>query len=163
MPVMNAKIYKVLSHKYFSSPLTLYMDGNIFLNENPQVIVDKYLQDADMCLFQHPGRNCIYKEHPSALKRVSDEFKPLMDEQIENYRSEGMPLNFGLAECGMIIRRNNEVTNEFNERWWAEICRYTNRDQLSFPYVWWKMQRRIKIYLIYGNVRANSYFKYEKH
>lgn len=163
LPVMNAKIYKVLSHKYFSSPLTIYMDGNIFLSIPAQQLVDEFMQDADICLFKHPGRTCIYEEHSAARLRVPDDFKPLMDEQITTYRKEGMPRNFGLAECCMIIRRNNDVTNEFNERWWAEICRYTNRDQLSFPYIWWKMKDRIKINFIHGNIRANSYFQYIKH
>ena len=25
--------------------------------------------------------------------------------------------------------------NAFNEAWWAEICRWSYRDQVSFPYV----------------------------
>lgn len=162
--VMNAKIYKVLSHKYIPNPISIYLDANIQLNAHKTKIIEEFLGDHDMVLFKHPFRNCLYEEYPEALKRVRQEFQNSMHEQIQNYKQEGMPEKFGLAECGMIIRRNNDIVNEFNERWWAEICRYTNRDQVSFPYVWWKMKDRIKIRLIEGaNVRNHSYFTYIDH
>lgn len=163
MPVMNAKIYKVLSHKYFSEPIIIYMDGNIFLKAPRQKLVDEFLQDADIALFKHPVRNCIFHEHAPARARIPVQHQPLMDEQVMNYKKEGMPEKFGLGECNMIIRRNNDVVHEFNERWWAEICRYTNRDQMSFPYVWWKMKDRILINLVDGNARTHEYFKYINH
>lgn len=157
---MNAKIYKVLSHKYISSKYSIWVDGNIMINVNEQALVDEFLGYADIAVFAHPRRKCIYTEHPEARNRVAPEFFSLMDEQVNNYRREGMPANFGLAECGMIIRRNTAVVEEFNEKWWAEICTYTQRDQMSFPYVWWKMKDRININLVPGNVREHSYFKY---
>ena len=163
MPVMNAKIYKILSHTYFSSQFTIYVDGNIFLNVPPSKLISELLGEADIALFRHPWRHCLYQEHEPAKQRVLPLFKPLMDEQVINYRNEGMPVNFGLGECNMLIRRNNAITAEFNERWWAEICRYTNRDQMSFPYVLWKMKDRIKVNFIEGNIRRHPYFKYVNH
>lgn len=162
-PVMNAKIYKILSHKYFLSKISIFVDGNISLLIPPDQLVKELLKDADMALFKHPWRRCLYEEHGHAIKRVSAPFKPLMNEQVIDYRNQGMPMNFGLGECGMLIRRNNDVVNEFNERWWAEICRYTSRDQMSFPYVLWKMKDRIKINFIDGNVRDHNFFKYIIH
>lgn len=163
MPVMNAKIYKILAHTYFSSQFTIYVDGNIFLNVPASKLISELLGNADMALFKHPYRNCIYQEHEPAKQRVLPHLKALMDEQVLRYRQEGMPENFGLGECGMLIRRNNAITAEFNDRWWAEICRYTNRDQMSFPYVLWKMEGRIKVNFIPGNVRRHPYFKYVNH
>lgn len=162
-PVMNAKIYKILPHKYFSSKISLFVDGNISLLASVDEIVQELLKDADMALFKHPWRQCLYQEHEHAIQRISAPFKPIMDKQVNMYKMEGMPANFGLGECGMLIRRNNDVVNEFNERWWAEICRYTSRDQMSFPYVLWKMKDRIKINFIDGNVRDHKFFKYITH
>lgn len=163
-PVMNAKIYKIMPHKYFQSPISIFMDANIFLNVHPKILVDEFLGDADIALFKHPKRSCIYEEHAPARLRVIPELQPLIDEQVRNYRAEGMPEKFGLMECGMLIRKNNDIVNEFNERWWAEVCRYTNRDQMSFPYIWWKMKDRIKIKIIEGvSVREHKYFKYIHH
>lgn len=163
MPVMNAKIYKILAHTYFSSQFTIYVDGNIFLNVPPSKLISELLGEADMALFRHPWRHCLYQEHEPAKQRILPPYKALIDEQVVRYRQEGMPANFGLAECGLLIRRNNAITAEFNDRWWAEICRYSNRDQMSFPYVLWKMKDRIKVNLIPGNVRKHPYFKYVNH
>lgn len=161
--VMNAKTYKILSHNYFKSTYTIWLDGNIFLKVPPKVLVKEFLKDCDIAVFKHPYRNCIYDELEHAKGRVESKFKGIMNGQIAKYRKEGMPSNFGLAECGMIIRKNNKVTKEFNRRWWCEICSHSHRDQLSFPYVWWKMNDRIKINLIDGNVRDHKYFKYNQH
>lgn len=162
-PVMNAKIYKVLSHKFFSSEISVWMDGNVFPDCEMEDFV-KMLGDADIALFRHPHRKCLYQEYPEAKLRITDQNqKILIDKQVTDYRREGMPEGFGLAECGMIIRRNNSIVEEFNNRWWTEITAYCQRDQMSFPYVWWKMKDRIKIKFIEGNVRNHKFFKYENH
>lgn len=160
-PVMNAKIFKVLSHKYIKNKYSVWVDGNIFPLVEPKEIVG-LLGDSDIAVFSHPYRSSIYEEHPEAKKRLPVELRPLIDKQIEDYQKEGMP-EWKLAECGMIIRKHSEVVEEFNNRWWAEITRYQQRDQISFPYVWWKMRDRIKIKLLDGNVRNHEFFKYEKH
>lgn len=161
-PVMNAKIYKVLPHKFFKTKYSVWIDGNIF----PLVDAEKYIEllgDCDIAIFKHPYRKCIYEEAPEAQKRVSEENKGLIDSQMNDYRSEGMPENFGLYECGMIIRKHTKIVEEFNNRWWTEITRYSQRDQLSFPYVLWKMKGKIKVKIIDGNVRSHKYFNYVAH
>jgi len=159
--VMNAKIYKVLSHKYVTSPYSIWLDGNISLAVDQSFLVE-LLGDYDIALFSHPHRTSVYQEHKEAIKRLPEELKPLMDRQIKDYRSEGLPEN-NLCECGVLIRKESPIVEEFNNRWWAEICKYQHRDQISFPYVWWKMQDRIKIKVLEGNVRSHKYFKYEEH
>lgn len=161
-PVMNAKVYKVLSHKFVDSEIIVWIDGNVYPLENSESI-SKLLEDNDIALFKHPHRNCIYQESYPAKQRVSEEYKELIDEQMKTYENEGMPAGFGLWECGVLIRRNNEVTQELNERWWAEICRYSQRDQLSFPYVVWKMGKRLKLKTLEGNVRNHKLFRYVNH
>lgn len=160
--VMNAKISKILPHKYFNNRYTVWIDGNISLKVNPEKLIE-LLGDADMALFEHPYRECIYDEHKHAKDRLPENRKQLIDEQVKDYQREGMPRDFGLYECGMIIRRNNKVVEEFNNRWWAEITRYSSRDQMSFPYVLWKMGDRIKVKTIEGNVRNHKWFNYEQH
>jgi hypothetical protein len=158
-PVMNAKIYKILSHKFISSKYSMWVDGNIYpLSDSRKYI--ELLEDADILVFKHPYRKCIYEEAAAAKRRVQNFQRPIIDEQINQYRKNGMPENFGLAECNMIIRKNSLEVEEFNTFWWAEICKYSHRDQLSFPYVWWKMQDKIKIKFVEGNIRNCDDFKY---
>lgn len=161
-PLMNAKVYKVLSHKFFDNKYTVWVDGNVSLKTDAGKLIE-LLGDADMALFKHPYRDCLYKEYEHARERVSKDQYESIDEQVKKYRDEGMPEKFGLAECGMIIRKEGPIVEEFNNRWWAEICRYSHRDQMSFPYVWWKMKDRIKINLMDGNIRNHKYFSYENH
>lgn len=162
-PVMNSKIYKVLSHKYFSNSYSIWLDGNIHLKIDSGKLVEEFLGNADIAVFRHPQRTCLYDECTEAKGRLIRELHPLMDEQISDYKKDSMPIGFGLAECGMIIRRNIPIVSEFNTRWWGEICRYTHRDQISFSYVWWQLKDRIKINMIDGNVRSHEYFDYIIH
>lgn len=161
-PVMNAKIYKVLPHRFLKCDRSVWIDGNIHPLENDETIASM-LGDADIALFRHPQRNCVYQEANPAKERVPDKYKELIFQQIEDYKNEGFPEGFGLWECLMIIRRHNEATRELNERWWAEICRYSQRDQLSFPYVLWKMGDKIKVKTLEGNIRSHTFFRYDGH
>lgn len=157
--VMNAKRYKVLSHQFIKGD-SVWLDGNIYPLDKKAII--DLLGDYDMAVFAHPHRKTVYEEHAPARQRLPEHMKSLMDEQIEHYKEQGFD-GGKLAECGMIIRKDNLVCKEFNNKWWSEICRYQWRDQISFPYVAWKLRNKIKIRYIEGNVRTNPLFKYVNH
>jgi hypothetical protein len=54
-PVMDAKKYKLLPHLYRPDlPVTIWIDGNIWLRTAAQELIDRYLGEADMALFCHP-------------------------------------------------------------------------------------------------------------
>lgn len=164
LPVMNAKIYKILPHKFFNAKYSIWTDGNIFLKRKASKLIHEFLgEDYDIAVFRCPSHNCIYKSSDIVKTRLRAEFHNTLDEQLKNYRQEGLPENFGMGQCGMIIRRHCSIVEEFNEKWWSEICRYTNRDQISFPYVKWKLNHRIKIRFIDGDLESHPYFGYSKH
>ena len=154
-PRMNAKIFKILSHSYIKDEISVWLDGNIYPLKTEKEIVD-LMGDADMMVFRHPFRTNIYDEAKQCQFLKKDNAK-IIDEQMETN-----PKVRGLFECGVLVRRNNEVMRRFNEAWWAEICRYSSRDQLSFPCM---IQRfpEIKIKIIEGNIRNHEYFKYVEH
>lgn len=160
-PVMEAKIYKVLSHQYVFADYSIWMDGNIHLLIEPKRLVEEWLGDEyGLAVWKHFGRDCIYDE-----QRELDVWYPeLHDEtfaQVEKYRNEGYPEHNGLAECNVIVRKHNDKVKRFNEMWWSEICRHSQRDQLSFPYVASKTD--ININYIHGDPRNHAYFIYENH
>jgi hypothetical protein len=160
-PVMEAKRYKILSHQFIDTDISIWVDGNIFLLVPCIQLVDDFLGDADMAVFKHPWRDCLFWELQSIIGLDGD--KPLgAREQVEHYRKMGHPKHWGLGECGMIIRRHNDKIIKFNNEWWSEICRWSARDQLSFPYVL-RQNPDIKCNFIVGNVREHPYFKYEDH
>lgn len=45
-----------------------------------------------------------------------------------------------LSEASVIVREHTPLTNLFMCLWFNEVVRYTSRDQLSFPYVLWRLK-----------------------
>jgi hypothetical protein len=164
-PVMNAKVYKILSHKYLDADITIWLDGNIYLLVPPEQVVEEWLGDADMAVFKHNHRWLLYKEVEILNQMFKDRTPWVKDEinkQIEHYYSIGIPRETKLSMCGMIIRRNSPIVNQFNEAWWAEICRWSQRDQLSFPVVVGRFPE-LKVNYVKGNIKNHPYLRYETH
>lgn len=133
-PNRNAKIHKVLAHQYFNVDYSLWLDGNIVLDVPIETLIEEHLGEADICVFSHYGRKDIYQE-AEAVKRLGLDNVDVVDNQVKRYQDEGVEENSGLYECPVILRRHNRATEAFNNAWWSEICRYSRRDQISFPYV----------------------------
>lgn len=45
-----------------------------------------------------------------------------------------------LAEASVVAREHTPLTNLFTCLWFNEVVRFTSRDQLSFPYVLWRLK-----------------------
>jgi len=129
----NSRIQKILAHKYFKTEYSVYIDGNLKLLKPAQELIDKYLDGFDIAVFKHPVRNCIYKEAIECAKRGLDDPEVII-EQVKSYEEEGFPKEYGMGENMMILRRHTKKVEQFNNAWWAEYCRYSVRDQLSFMY-----------------------------
>jgi hypothetical protein len=130
-PIMSAKIFKILPHKFFPAGISIWLDGNIFLNVAKEAAAE-LLEGNDMAVFRHACRKDVYEE-AEAIKHYYPKWSDLVDEQIDIYRKMGVPNTLPLAECPVLIRKHSPLMDAFNEAWWAEICRFSPRDQLSFP------------------------------
>lgn len=130
-PVMNAKIHKILTHKYVDTPYIVWMDGNMDLKVDPHKLVD-LLGENDFAFFKHPGRDCVYEEADICVQLKKGSPTELA-EQTKQYAKDGFEPHSGLCEMTAFVRRNNPKANLSFERWWAEICRHSERDQVSFP------------------------------
>ena len=162
-PVYNAKVYKILPHKFLDCDVSIWMDGNISLNISKEEAVDMWLGDADIAFFRHYKSKDLDWE----LKWIKYKFSrrsPVSLEaeaQVEHYR----PLNIRKDELGMggfIIRRHTPLMERFNEAWWSEICVRGQRDQLSLPVVL-RQFPELKVKRIDLDIKNNSYLKYEEH
>ena len=129
--VMNAKIYKVLPHKYIDSPYSIWVDGNLFLKKN-YIDYINLLGDADIAVFENPYRDCLFDEIDECI-RLGLDSRSVLEAQRGRYK--GFPRHSGLGNCALIIRRHTEQIKVLNEAWWAEICSGSRRDQISFPIV----------------------------
>lgn len=164
-PVMNAKIFKIMPHKFFDYDISIWIDGNIFFNIPVEQLVNEFLGEADMAVFEHYKRKDLYWE----AKMLNSTFKHrtpwVIDEvnkQIAHYEKIGMPPKQEIVMGGIIIRRNIPIVNQFNEAWWAEICRWSQRDQLSFPIVR-RQFPELKINHVKGSIKNHPYLRYVDH
>lgn len=152
-PNRNSKIHKVLAHTYFPShEFSLWVDGSVRINVPPEVLLDLYMKDFDIVVHVHPDRNCVFTE-AAVCKRKRLDDPGVIDAQMDRYRREAYPMNAGLHENMVILRRHNHRVQAFNELWWDEIQRGSRRDQLSSTYV----ARRIGLRVGYfpGSLRGD--------
>jgi len=162
LPVHQAKVFKVLSHQFIEdADYSIWLDGNIKLLIDPDFLVQEWLWGYDIAVWKHFGRDCIYDE-ASEIERLWKGKIPLVREQVEHYRKQGHPEHWGLAECNVIVRKHTDAVKRFNDAWWSEICRWSWRDQLSFPYVA-RTNPSVRVNYVHGNPRDHRYFKYRDH
>jgi len=165
----NAKKFKVLPHRYLQDyEYSIFIDGNMYVVGNIDELIDKYLVDCNVALFDHnknalDARSCIYDEYNAIIqagnrnKSYKDD-PSIMYKQVKRYEEEGYPPQNGLATCMVILRRHNEEDCiKLMESWWTEIQYNSKRDQLSFNYVAWK--NKVKFNYIEGDSRNNEYFR----
>lgn len=115
---------------------------------------------ASLFTFKHPIRCCVYQELDACIRYNKDN-PHLMHTQVASYRQEGYPELNGMVETGCVLRKVNQSTALFNSEWWAEIQKYSFRDQLSFNYVAWKSNFRYGI--LPGSGTESPFFRYVKH
>jgi hypothetical protein len=141
-PRRNSRVPKLLAHQFLAEyDYSLWLDGSMRLLVPARQIVETYLGDADIALFCHTTRECIYDEAVVCTNLRLDE-PAIIEAQMSKYRLEGFPTKQGLYECGAILRRHSSLMESFNNAWWSEYCRHSCRDQLSFNYVLRKLGLR---------------------
>ncbi len=131
---------KMHGHWIFSRyRYSIYIDGAIQLIHPISHYIEQ-IGASGMALHKHPQRNCIYEEglRLIANKRGNVDSQKLR-KQMVRYLYEGMPREFGLLECGMIVRDNDsDIGCSIMEQWFEEYMKGEKRDQLSFTYILWK-------------------------
>ena len=132
---------KTHPHEFFQSyDLSIYIDGNVDIKKDLNSFVDNYCQRSKGVIFagQHPARKCIYKE-AEAVVHIKKDTSNNVTPQMEKYKKEGFPKEYGLTQNCILIRyHNDEACKRVMETWWKEISTESYRDQLSLFYSLWK-------------------------
>ncbi|MEO8604727.1 MAG: glycosyltransferase domain-containing protein, partial [bacterium] len=103
-PTRNAKIHKILPHRFFpAARYSLWLDGSVSIRGECGLdeLVERYLADCDLAVFQHRVRTCVYQEASVCLQRGLDDAN-LIWRQVCGYAQEGYPSNAGLGECSVV-------------------------------------------------------------
>jgi len=123
-------------------------------------ILDSITGPREIATFKHPHRNCAYSEFVACTKFRKDSVE-VMQKQVSEYKFNGFPPSYGLAETACLVRHNYPDVVEFSTFWWDQIQKHSLRDQISFPYTSWKFGTPWGELL---GCRDNSpYFVFHKH
>ena len=120
----------------------LYIDASILIRCKPSIFCAQL--EGDLVMLQHRGRDCIYKEGAAVLDYGKEE-PEIVKEQLDKYRDEGYPECYGLIQTGWMLRRFNQDVADFSFAWWEEVKTHSKRDQLSFNYVAWKLNKEYEV------------------
>jgi hypothetical protein len=136
-PHYSSRMYKILSHIYDQSDWSVYVDADIFLPDGVETRLIEELKKSGKLIgvFRHPWRDCVYEEGKEII-RLQKDSEENVKKFLEEIRKEGWPEHNGLAACGILVRKRTRETKLRNNYWWAAICSFSRRDQLSFPLIW---------------------------
>jgi hypothetical protein len=131
----DAKIYKVCPHLFLPEyEYYIWLDSTHILEADPDELIEKYLKGSDIAVFKHPERDCVYEEG-KLVKKIKFDYPNLIEEQLDFYEQMNYPEHNGLYELPVRIQRNNGRTRQLGLMWWEQICMFSSRDQISFPFV----------------------------
>jgi len=139
-PRMRAKFHKMFPPIGYE--WTVWIDGSHVINTviSPSTMVDDMIAASPngFGLHRHPREDCVYADghdvmtHPLlAAKRRG---QPIA-EQLAHYRRGGHPEHWGLWASGSMCRNESRLVRELMTKWWDEMLRWSERDQLSMPFV----------------------------
>ncbi len=148
----SAKLPKILPQ--FVQPdydAYLWIDSCQIPNINPQELYETYLKGHDLALFSHPYRDCLYEE-AKVCANIPLDFPQTIQDQVNFYSQVNLPKNYGLYELACFMMTNNNTTKELSLIWWEQVCRYSSRDQISFPFSLFRIEKEVKISTMPGYV-----------
>jgi len=160
----DAKPYKLVPSLFLHDyDIFLWIDSCQKIKIDPHRIQKEYLRDNDIAIFDHPHRNCSYDEAYVCMTQsgVGIDHLDLISNQIKFYESVEFPKNYGLYEMSCYMMKNNYTTKQMGLMWWEQVSRFSSRDQISFPYVLWRLKEKINISIIPGYLHhpdGNQFF-----
>lgn len=150
---LNGKIPKMLGHRLFPNvKYSIWVDSKSQFRRDPLGVFEALLwrSNSEFAISQHGARGSVYDEAGAVVKKHKATPEEV-DIQIKRYRRDHFPDDKrfnghkALAEASVIVREHSAVVNLFMCLWFNEVVRFTSRDQLSFPYVLWRLKLVKKI------------------
>ena len=162
-PRMSAKHHKLFPHRVLpKNPLTVWIDGSVRIKRRdfPEAFLS-HLNESGMALLPHPDRDNIFDEAALSVK-MRKYFDQPIAEQVAHYRARGYEGKNGLWACTVMARDSrNARLRRLHGRWMRENVRWSYQDQISLPYLLWKM--RIEPGVFPYNLWDNEWFDWHDH
>jgi hypothetical protein len=139
----------MLPFDYVKSGMAVWIDAAFEITgEGFREFCEQALGDKDLVVWEHPdswNRSCLYDEANYCQDWPKYASWPIRN-QTTHYRAEGMPEKFGLWACGAIVWRNSDKARSFGHAWHEENLRWSIQDQVSFPYLVWKLKPNFGVF-----------------
>ena len=109
---------KILPHRFLPEyDISIWVDGNEIVVGDVDKMVDKYLTNNDMAVYNHMScwdkRNCIYDKAKAIFSlgnADSNNWKDnpqIISNQMNRYIKDNYPPNNGLIVSGVMLRKHN--------------------------------------------------------
>jgi TOD1/MUCI70, glycosyltransferase-like domain len=144
-PRLDAKWYKMnpdtLGLPLGNGDISIWIDASITVTDPAAMaeVCEAALLDKDIALFKHPDRTDVYAEVIASAPMPKYAGEPLLA-QVVAYRADGLPDDHKLWAGGVIARVScRQSCFSFGASWYFQCRRWSLQDQLSLPYVLWKL------------------------
>ena len=140
-PVRSARFVKTHAHELLTKyDVAIWIDANVLVKSDLFALVERVLESGrPFGAIAHPLRSSVYEE-AEECKRADKDSPAIIDKQIDRYRTEGMPAEAGLIESNLMVwNLRHPSAKRILDLWWREIDNGSRRDQLSLPYVLWRL------------------------
>lgn len=160
----TARYHKCMAHQVLPAhDYSVWVDGSQAIKSVKvweDLVEPLVTAGNDVATFKHPIRQCVYQEEKACEKYKKDN-TAVMRGQMNRYRGAGYPAYNGMVETACVIRANTPDVHLFNTTWWDELEQDSFRDQLSFNYVCWSLDRPYGH--IPGHRESSPFFEFVSH
>ncbi|CAN1163799.1 Probable hexosyltransferase MUCI70 [Linum perenne] len=142
----------MLGHRLFpNAEYSIWVDSKSQFRRDPLGVLEALLwrTNSVLAISEHGARSSLYDEAKAVVKK-NKAGPEEVDVQLTQYKNDGMPEDHvvtmkvldiaALNEASIIVREHTAMTNLMMCIWFNEAVRFTSRDQLSFPYVLWRLK-----------------------
>ena len=151
-PRLAAKRPKMLPWLYTSCDAAVWLDASFEITDRGfSKWVREHLARDEFVVWVHPEGRVDYADEAAVCWDWPKYRAYPMREQVETYRSAGMPRGWGLFAGGTVGWVFTDRVKAFGERWYEEQTRWSIQDQVSLPFLLWDSG------LPFGVWRANEY------
>jgi FkbM family methyltransferase len=130
--IRSARSVKILGHPDLADfTETLWIDNRVELTADPGAVLDSWLRDADVALFEHSFRETVLDEFTAVVDGGYDDPSRVYEQLIHYAESDPDVLEERPLWTGMIARRSTSAVRAAMASWSDHVMRYSRRDQLS--------------------------------
>ena len=132
-PKLTSLFHKYCLPSFFPDGTKLiWTDSRVSVQNHILTKISDHLDNADLCVFRHYERDCVYDELLAILGSGRGSFEAV--QELENrLRDEGFPENDGLFETGLIGMKAGPGASRILRRVFGLARRHLARDQITLP------------------------------